>query len=121
MTTTEQTTSSNPDEYNGWTNRETWATALHLSNDEMLYRTCVAIVARADEEVAVFYDSNDFEMPPIADTNLAAERIEQFVTDHVEEFLHNGVEIEWARMMIVDVGSFWRVDWRAVADAARLP
>ena len=25
------------EEYNGWTNRETWATALHINNDQGLY------------------------------------------------------------------------------------
>lgn len=63
------------EEYNGWTNRETWACALHLSNTEWLYGLALAY-ARQDE--------------------------------------WGGALAEW--VMVGDVGSLWRVDWKAVRD-----
>jgi hypothetical protein len=35
---------TNTEEYNGWVNRETWATVMHLSNDEGLYDKCLELV-----------------------------------------------------------------------------
>ena len=110
---------ANPDEYNGWVNRETCAAAPHLSNDEWLYKTCGRIVRQADADAAEFYESNRFDMPALKDTNLAAERIEQFATEAFDEVLHVGPGEEWARLMLSDVGSCWRVDWHAVADSLR--
>jgi hypothetical protein len=103
MTTTE-TTQTNPDEYNGWTNRETWAAALHLSNDESLYNICRRMVAGSSNNM------------------IAGEDLERFVTDAVECVLYpnpNEPGEEWTRLMISDVGSFWRVDWKEVAQSFR--
>jgi len=109
------------DEYNGWVNRETWATHLHLSNDQDLYTIAVRLVQQADRDVHEFYADMDCDMPPIAQTNLAAERIEEWVGDMVDDYhdheRHHTTDL--MRSMIQDVGSFWRVDWQAVADAFR--
>lgn len=37
-------------EYNGWTNYETWAVALHIDNEPGTYEGSREIVARSDEE-----------------------------------------------------------------------
>ena len=93
------------DEYNGWKNKETWATALHLSNDEGLYNMCLELV------------EGKKRWP-------AGDAIEEWVTEQVERVLYpsDGVEddpnyTEWIRLMIADVGSWWRVDWADVADS----
>ena len=93
------------DEYNGWANRETWATELHLSNDEMLYRATLEL------------------LDPIKSPTHNGERIEAWVTGQVERQLFPAPGDEpdpWGhlwRSMISDVGSFWRVDWASVARA----
>ena len=89
-------------EYNGWPNRETWACALHLSNDESLYETCRELV-----------DTCMYDAP-------AGEVLRRWVElEVVDPVLHplgglNRSET-WQRNMVADVGSFWRVDWSAVA------
>jgi hypothetical protein len=89
------------DTYNGWVNRETWAVALHLSNDHGLYLETRGLVT----ELGV---------------NRAAEAIREWIESEVEAVLHpepgDDPPAEWVRMMMSDTGSFWRVDWRAVAE-----
>jgi hypothetical protein len=83
------------EEYNGWVNRETWAMALHLSNDEGLYMTCVDLVGD--------------------DPMRGAQSIESSVTDWFDWVLCENDAPEWIRNMVADVGSLYRVDWLAVA------
>ena len=97
---------NNSDEYNGWVNRETWATALHLSNDEGLYRECVELVAN--------------EMAHGHSMVAAGEAIAEFVSEFVQDpVFHTDTEVapHWARLMASDVGSFYRVDWTDVAES----
>jgi hypothetical protein len=92
---------TNPDEHNGWTNRETWATALHLSNDQGLYNKCRELVQ----------GENRFS---------GSDAISKWVMEEVNTVFYpdRGVETaEWLRLLAADVGSFWRVDWMAVADS----
>ena len=41
---------TNPDEYEGWTNRETWAVSLHISNDPGTYLYASDLCETAKEE-----------------------------------------------------------------------
>ena len=93
---------TNPDEYNGWVNRETWATALHLSNDQMLYEHCLELTN---------YGSREYTADAIKE--LVTEQVEMVLFPEPDEPLSPKL---W-RLMISDVGSFWRVDWQAVADS----
>ena len=102
---TMEETMVNPDEYNGWTNRETWACALHLSNDEGLYREAVRIVGEAKTSGMAFQP---------------AESLKSWVTEMVEEVLFpdaGEAPSQLIRSMVHDVGSFWRVDWEAVSQS----
>ena len=97
---------TNPDEYNGWANRETWGVALHLSNDEGLASLMRKLVANGTTDVA------------------AADRVEECVKGMVESVLFPSVyatgsfaAAQLMRSMVNDVGSFWRVDWKAVAES----
>lgn len=85
------------EEYKGWINRETWAVALHLSNDEGLYNYCTDLMAGP------------------ATFGRKCEDLREFVEDQVEAVFYDHKNADgWARMMASDVGSFYRVDWRAV-------
>jgi hypothetical protein len=79
--------------YNGWRNRETWATALWLSNDYMLYRLTCEVVRVAVRD---------------------GERVDDAMREHVEALFALDVAPDGMRG---DVGSLWRVDWQEVADS----
>ena len=122
MTTTEHTT--NADEYNGWTNRETWAAALHLANDYDLYTLSRRIVRDLDADQREWQADHDMIGSPVG--GFAADRLETWITEAVTELLHADTmtpdawrSTEWIRMMMSDVGSFDRVDWHAVAASFR--
>ena len=91
----------NTEEYNGWANRETWATVMHLSNDDGLQDMCRELVEGKGK-----WSGGD--------------AIEAWVTGEVDELLHGSNvcgDGNWVAMLISDVGSFWRVDWQAVAES----
>ena len=89
------------EEYNGWTNRETWATALHINNDEGLYRTVQDWAVSNIEE-------QESESEAVT---VLAESIEDFVTELVES------DWDGVKYMRYDIGSLWRVNWREVAQS----
>lgn len=106
------------DEYNGHTNFETWAAITNLSNDYDLYQIARRLVAEADTDTVEFYDEHEISCPPIADTHAAGDRLAEWVADMVADY-HDGQRSQLVRCLISDVGSFHRVDWRAVADSFR--
>jgi len=83
------------DTYQGWANRETWATALHLSNDEGLYLEATDLAAQ------------DYDY-----SHQRADAFEQWVETLHSEYGHSALA-----MMFGEIGSLWRVDWPAVADS----
>jgi hypothetical protein len=83
-------------EYNGWTNRETWATALHIDNDEGLL-TPILEVAKAHDNVGDL-----------------AEEIEGFIGEVLD--FDNVSTNRNAFLMLTDIGSLYRVNWREIAE-----
>jgi hypothetical protein len=90
------------DTYNGWTNRETWACHLHLSNSEWLYNGAISVIGP--------HRGSD-----------AADTLKSWCDELVEEDrdgLDEGRPGEGTiTMMDREVGSWWRVNWQEVADA----
>jgi hypothetical protein len=99
------------EEYNGWKNRETWATALHINNDEGLQN-------EMEEKVATLIDLFEGEV----------DKVVFHLSQWVEEWISNLVSVDWwrdelgcemskgAEMIREDIGSLWRVDWQEVAE-----
>jgi len=90
--------SDTDDEYEGWTNRETWAVNLWLSNDEGMYNEVNEIVDNAEDR----------------------EEIENGIREYVEnlkEFLDSGEACGELRNMFEDIGSMWRVNWEEIAES----
>ena len=85
-------------EYNGWTNRETWAVVLHINNDEGLLNPI--------NEVAKLHEN----------LNDLADEIESFINEDVLNFENISTNRN-AFLMLQDIGSLYRVNWREVAES----
>ncbi len=86
------------DTYNGWTNRETWAMALHLTNDECLYDEARRVVAAGTRRGRFG----------------AADALEDWTRELLDGY---GLGARETLTMLRDIGSLWRVDWREVAES----
>jgi len=84
-----------PDEtYEGWENRETWALALWLNNDEGLYNTCI--------ETARNY-TNMFEL---------AEEFKRYVTEDLKVVAKESKDF---CNMFDDIGNLSAVNWEEIS------
>ena len=90
------------EEYNGWSNRETWAVNLHLSNKREWYQGAIDAVA--------------------AQLRIAADTSSVYMGDVLREYWDTDIfgdpdlELEREVMVLRDVGSEWRVDWTEIAE-----
>jgi hypothetical protein len=113
--------STNDETYNGWANRETWAVALHINNDQgwqesvtELVRTTVAGI---DQDPPTYIAAGD-----LTDT-FYANRVGDAIRDNVESVLDPneawdaGYYVEHVLPIVTDLGSLWRVDWREIGAA----
>jgi hypothetical protein len=83
--------------YNGWTNRETWAAALWIDNDQ-------GLAERRDEIVA--------ENPDACDLSRALK--DWFDDDLLDEETWGAAAVLSTRQ---EIGSIWRVDWFELAES----
>lgn len=96
---------SNGDEYNGWTNRETWAFVLHFNNDQGLQEAALEIATDMADDYP--------------------HRVGEALIDYAETLFDEWHDVEGIRMMQSDIGSLWRIDAAEVgaafqADAAEV-
>jgi hypothetical protein len=97
--------------YNGWTNRETWATALHLNNDQWLQEQALDYAKTSWEEHA-----EDEESQFACAVECLAESLENWLSEDLltrENIAGN----EGLFMMLSDIGSLYRVNWFELAEA----
>lgn len=101
-------------DYNGWTNRETWATALHIDNDQVLLETALDYAQTALNE-----HRNDDPSDPSAGESFARycleETLESWIVDDLLT-LENIAGNQGLWLMLTDIGSLYRVNWRELAD-----
>jgi len=94
--------------YNGWTNRETWAAYLWLTNEEGLYREAIEIVrAPFKGEGRYALGPHDREAIPLLEDDLENLFDALFDFDTMTRALYS---------MREDIGSLWRVDWRSIVE-----
>ena len=84
--------------YNGWPNRETWATDLHLSNDEGLYNWVNELAEDHAEDLWRF-----------------AAALESMFDEFEADVIDGEPTTRDLRMMLADIGSLYRVDWNHIA------
>jgi hypothetical protein len=95
------------EEYNGWTNRETWACNLWLGNDESSYHHINDLAEQAAKQA----ESEQY----LEQRHILAQMIQELVTE-LSHDVNVGESTPEARVMISDIGSIWRVDWQEIAD-----
>lgn len=90
------------EEYNGWSNRETWATKLHLDNDEYLNDIAWEYARQWEEarEEKTVYELGETLKNWIEEDLLTLENIAG----------NNGLYL-----MLTDIGSLYRVNWQEIA------
>jgi hypothetical protein len=87
------------EEYNGWTNRETWAVNLWVTNDQ-------GLMGAVDEAMKGAYDAEGENY-----------RLDEVYRDVMFDLLDgDGLPSRETWMMKDDIGSLWRVNWRELAD-----
>jgi len=128
MTTDDRDQAVNADEYNGWSNRETWAASLHLSNDFGLYQMVNGWANDARAEAAAEAERDEFGL--YADGTFSVERstltnfmdkIESYISSLREDMFQaiadpGQMPSEAEVMMVLEIGSEWRVNWRELAE-----
>ncbi|MDQ6758310.1 MAG: hypothetical protein M3Z32_00425 [Acidobacteriota bacterium] len=107
------------DEYNGWPNRESWAAALHISNDEALFDI---IRAEVEAGLSAFLDKPYCKRQPFSERlrTLAGIAIREHVEYLAEATRNQDIDLEIREtitMMLDEIGSRWRVDWDLVSEA----
>lgn len=103
---------ANDEEYNGWSNRETWAIQLHLSNNEGDYQYMVDQA----EEVVRYADSKDEAVGRMADVIKDwTEEVYESVLATSGDDRDNLRASDEAYMFVSDVGSWWRADFYEIA------
>ncbi len=96
----DKTNKENKEEYNGWTNRETWALNLHLTNDEWLYNEVRSLLKQKYE----FKHQKD-------------DALRTFVEDlkyNLYEGEYEGETLKLFINMFDDIGSLWRVNYTEI-------
>jgi hypothetical protein len=91
-------------EYNGWSNRETWATKLWIDNDQGLYYYA--------KDMAGGYSNED--------KRGLADGLEEWITellDMEQVFTAPAEQRKTLIMMSSDIGSLYRVNWYEIAES----
>jgi hypothetical protein len=94
-------------EYQGWSNRETWATMLHIDNDEVLLETAM------DYTRIALHDEKDSEG---LTAYYLGEQLSQWIQDDLLT-LENVAGNKGLWLMLTDIGSLYRVNWREIAES----
>lgn len=108
--------------YNGWSNRETWAVALHIDNNQWSHNYKNTLVARVIKEASHKTSKRRKDKEVWTDDEYKRFQLADDVKDWVEDLFYKHFQREFVSeakdvsLMIQDVGSLWRVDWQELAD-----
>lgn len=105
--------------HNGWTNRETWALALHIDNSEWSHNTRNEILHHT--KAAAGKRKNPDDSPWTNEEYVRfhfADKLKEWVEDMFETVFSNAYHAHRGdmKLMVQDVGSLWRVNWQEIAD-----
>jgi len=94
-------------EYQGWSNRETWATMLHIDNDEVLLETAMDYTRQELEGHDEGEEINPYYL---------GETIKSWIQDDLLT-LENVAGNQGLWLMLTDIGSLYRVNWKEIAES----
>jgi hypothetical protein len=111
------------DTYNGWANRETWAVALHINNDqgwqESVREAVRNAVDGATQDPSPWLVDHTGTVPAATLARIAGDAIRENVEDVLDPDVFSLTDSQrdtytvsrdlW--MARDDIGSLWRVDW----------
>ena len=107
--------------YNGWTNRETWAWNLLVSNDQYLQEHFVEVCVNARRALPRVVPSTPGRCT-MADLNVTKYKVGDWLEDAFNEMIyefqdnpinvHDGHESELVFRR--EIGSFWRINWSEI-------
>lgn len=120
---TGSTDSGKPKSYNGWANRETWAVALHINNDQGWQESVHEAVRNAVE--GLLQDPPPWVVDHTGTASRQAQNVAagEAVRENVEgwiDYLETRDTPEASgdmRGILGDIGSLWRVDWTELGEA----
>ena len=105
---------TNPDEYQGWTNYETWAVALWLDNDEPIYRYWREVADEIREEGPLSIILDGAVIGHREPRFVLADRLRHSIEDGTPDL---GASV-WSDLLSRAVG---RVDWVEIAEYMLIP
>lgn len=98
--------------YNGWSNRETWAVALHINNDQGWQES----VFEALREAIAYNPNPDDEIDGVT-PYAAGEIIRDNVEDVLDHEAYGGYLPDHLVSVRQDISSMWRVNWTELGAA----
>jgi hypothetical protein len=103
---------STDETYNGWPNRETWAVALYINNDQGWQES----VHRAIHWAHKCHDesTSQGQFPPYRAGEIIRDNVESVLNPYDEDGVNVTNDVERALLLLqiqADIGSLWRVDW----------
>lgn len=117
------------DRYNGWTNRETWAVALWINNEQGWQESVHELVRELlDQHEREQYDGctdcrqGDHSQDCTSDLDAVRPISRSFVGEQIRENVEETLDmlaesdLDVYRNVRDDFGSLWRVDWYDIAE-----
>jgi hypothetical protein len=101
--------------YNGWSNRETWAVALHINNDqgwqESVLEAVRGLVAQGADAWSLDEAPEGAALASLAG-ELIRENVEESLT--VDDYQAETGYAPAIYAVAQDIGSLWRVNWQEI-------
>lgn len=105
--------------YNGWTNRETWAVALHINNDQGWQESIHASLRESIAQGNELHHADNFTITAWAAGDIIRENVEEMLDVDRRVSIHGAwyaaSDLQWLAMR--DIGSLWRVNWTELGAA----